>query len=247
MNQLFQIASKVSSAWSLAAFAIIALVVLIVKLRGRKIPPVAWGVVAAIVVIALAPIVAPAYMSSYGIYRVRVVVLDDRQMPTNDAKVTCSTGGEIKKVEGGWECDFPAKTKAEDGKMQAYAMVANAFLTGRAELELKDDYSPVLTVPLKRDMSATIRGIVVDLDHHDAPLEGVRVGVVGYEAEAQITHQGGNFVLPAHAANDQQVRLFAYKDGYEGATEESHPAGDSQVTIKLRPLHAARRSAKARS
>lgn len=244
MNQLFEIASKVSSAWSLAAFAIIALVLLITKLQGRKVPSVAWAVVAAIVIIALAPIVAPAYLNSYGIYRVRVVVLDDRQMPTNDAKVTCSTGGEIKKVEGGWECDIPAKTKPTDGKMQAYAAVANAFLTGRTELELRDDYSPVATIALAKDTSAKIKGIVVDSD--SAPVEGVRVGVVGYEAEAQITQQGGNFVLPAHAANDQQVQLFAFKEGYDAGPPQWHAAGDFPATITLRPLRAGRHSTKNR-
>lgn len=243
MNQLFEIASKISSAWSLAAFAIIALVLLMTKIKGRKVPPVAWGVVAAVVIIALAPIVAPAYMNSYGIYRVRVVVLDDRQMPTNDAKVTCSAGGEVKKVEGGWECDIPAKTKPADGKMQAYASIANTFLTGSTELELKDDYNPTARLALKKDTSATIKGIVAD--ENNVPIEGVRVGVVGYESEALVTQRGGNFVLPAHAANGQQVQLFVFKEGYAAAPPEWHEAGDFPVTITLRPLHGAGRSAKA--
>jgi len=111
MNKLFELATKISTAWSLAAFAIIALVLLVTKLKGRKVPAVIWLVVTAILVITLAPIIAPLYMNSYGIYRVRVVVLDDRKMPTNDAKVTCSVGGEVKKIEGGWECDIPSKAK----------------------------------------------------------------------------------------------------------------------------------------
>lgn len=204
----------------------------------------AWGVVAAVVIIALAPIVAPAYMNSYGIYRVRVIVLDDREMPTNDAKVTCSTGGEVKKVEGGWECDIPANTRPADGKMRAYATLANAFLTGRAELELKDDYTPVATIALKKDTSATIKGIVVN--ENNIPIEGVRLGVVGYETEAQVTQQAGNFVLPAHAANGQQVQLFVFKEGYAAEPSEWHQAGDFPVTITLRSLRVGERSGKTR-
>lgn len=232
MSRLFEIASKISSAWSLAAFAIIALVLLLTKLKGRKVPAVAWWVVTAIVIIALAPMVAPAYLKSYGIYRVRVIVLDDRKMPTNDAKVTCSVGGEVKKVEGGWECDIPSKTKPADGKMQAYARIDDAFLTGNAELELKDDYSPVATVQLVQDTSALVLGIVTD--DNNQPVEGARVQVVGYDAEATVTKAGGGFSLAAHKANGQQVQIFAFKDGYAANSPEWHQAGDHPVTIVLR-------------
>lgn len=232
MNKLFEVASKISSAWSLAAFAIIALILLVTKLKGRKVPGVAWAVVIGVVIIALAPIFAPEYMNAYGIYRVRVVVLNEQQMPTNDAKVTCSVGGEVKKIDGGWEFNIPAKTKPADGRMQVYASEADAFLTGRAELELKDDYSPVVTIPLAKDTSARIMGIVVDTDN--VPIGGVRVGVIGYETEIQTTQTGGNFSLPAHGANGQEVQLSVSKSGYT-ATTEWHQAGEFPVTITLRP------------
>src|SRR5579859_7840698 len=232
MNKLFEIAGKVSSAWSLAAFAIIALVLLASKMKGRKVPAVAWWVVTAIVVIALAPIVAPAYLNSYGIYRVRVVVLDERKIPTNDAKVTCSVGGEVKKVEGGWECDIPSKTKPVDGKMQAYARIDEAFLTGNSELELKDDYSPVATIQLVPDTSALVLGIVTD--DNNQPVEGARVGVVGYDSEGTVTKTGGGFSLSAHKAKGQQVQIFVFKEGYAANPPEWHQAGDHPVTIVLR-------------
>ena len=232
MNKLFEIASKISSAWSLAAFAIIALVLLVTKLKGRKVPAVIWWVVTAIMIIALAPMVAPAYLNSYGIYRVRVVVLDERKVPTNDAKVICSVGGEVKKVEGGWECDIPSKTKPADGKMQAYARMDDAFLIGHAELELKDDYSPVATVQLAQDTSALVLGIVTD--ESNQPVEGARVQVVGYDSEAAVTKAGGGFSLPAHKANGQQAQIFAFKEGYTASPPEWHQAGDHPITIVLR-------------
>jgi len=83
MTNPFEIAAKISTAWSLAAFGIAALIWFGVRLKKGKVPAVAWGIVAAIVIVALTPIIAPLYLNSYGIYRVRVVVLDDHQMPTN--------------------------------------------------------------------------------------------------------------------------------------------------------------------
>lgn len=231
MNELFKIAVKVPNQWSMAAFIVIALVLMVVRLRGRKVPSVAWGVVAAITLIALAPIVAPAFLNAYGIYRVRVVVLGEQQLPTNEAKVTCSVGGEIKRVEGGWECDIPSKTRPKDHKLQVYASVDDAFMAGHVELALEDDYSPVATIRLGKDTSAQIVGIVVDDDNN--PLEGARVGVVGYEDEIHVTQKGGNFSLPAHRANGQQVQLAASKHGYN-STAEWHQAGDFPTKIVLR-------------
>ncbi len=234
MNKLFDVSTKVSSAWSLAAFAIIALVLLVIKLKGRKVPTVAWAAVVAVVLVALVPIIGLVYMNSFGIYRVRVVVLDEHQTPTNEAKVTCSVGGEVKKIDGGWECDIPSKSKPADDKMQAYASIEDAFLTGHAELELKDGYNIVATIALVKDTSARIIGFVAD--DGEAPLEGVRISVVGYESEVWITGKGGNFSLPAHAAKGQQIRISASKDGYT-ATAEWHQAGEFPITIRLHRQH----------
>ncbi|HEY6350604.1 MAG TPA: hypothetical protein VI636_14455 [Candidatus Angelobacter sp.] len=224
----------------MAAFAIIALVFLILKIQKRKVSPVVWAVVIAVVLLALAPILAPIYMNSFGIYRVRAVVLDERGTPDNDARVTCSIGGEIKKIEGGWECDIPSKLKPADGKLQVYATdPSSPFLVGKAELELKHDYNPITTIGLRSDTLAKVIGIVVD-EENSMPLEGVQIGVVGYESEVVITKQGGNFSLPAHKANGQQVQLSAVKEGYF-LVPEWHAAGDFPATVKLHRQHLPKR------
>lgn len=147
-------------------------------------------------------------------------------------RVTCSVGGETKKVEGGWECDISFKTKPADNKMQAYASIPDAFLTGRAEIELKDDYSPLATISLAQDTSARIIGMVTDENNN--PVDGVLVTVVGYDSEGVTTKGGGGFSLPAHKANGQQVQIFAFKEGYSGGPAEWHQAGDYPVTLVLR-------------
>ena len=236
MGKLFETAAGVSNQWSLAAFAIAAILYFVLKRRG-KVPAIAWACIVAIVFVGLAPILASVYVErtrltdqASAIYRVRVTVLNPQQMPVDDARVWSSMGGEAKKVAGGWEFDIPGASKPADGKLTVYAAASSAFLTGRRELQLADDRNPTVTVQLAKDTSATVRGIVVDGSNKAVP--GARVSVVGFEPEAVVTQGGGNFLLPAHAANGQQVQLHAEKAGY-AAVNQWHPAGDHPATLVL--------------
>lgn len=232
MNKLFELAIKISSSWSLAAFAIVALVLLVVKLKGRKVTSVGWVAAVAIVVIALTPMLAALYLDAYGIYRIRIIVLDDHHLPVDHVKVKCSAPGELTQARDSWEYDVPARSKPRDGKIQIYAVSPEDFMAGYVELELKEDYYPATTIILARDRSAKIMGIVLD-GADNSPLEGVLVSVVGYESEAQLSGKAGNFSLPAHKANGEPVPLSASKETYY-TVFESHLAGDFPVTIRLR-------------
>jgi hypothetical protein len=227
MRSIMEVAAKISTPWSLAAFAIAAILALLQR-RG-KIPSIAWAAVIAIVLLGLIPILAPAYLESRGLYRVRVIVLDEQRMPVNDAKVTCSVGGEPKKVEGGWEFDVPAVSRPTTGRLAVYAAVPAAFLGGSAEISLADDFNPVVTVNVARDRSARVRGTVVTREMK--ALDGVYVSVSGYPGE-RVTTVGGGFDLPAHAASGQQVQLHAEIPGYKPSSLWV-PAGDTAVTIVL--------------
>ena len=229
MAKLFETAAGVSNQWSLAAFAIAAILYFVLKRRG-KVPAIAWACIVAILLIGLAPILASVYAGKNAIYRVRVTVLDPQQIPVDDARVWSSMGGEPKKVAGGWQFDIPAASKPADGKLTVYAAVSSAFLTGRRELPLADDRNPTVTVQLAKDASATVRGIVVD--GSGKAILGARVSVVGFESETVVTRAGGNFLLPAHAANGQQAQLHAEKAGY-AAVNQWHPAGDEPATLVL--------------
>ncbi len=236
MVKLFETAAGISNQWALAAFAIAAILYLVLKRRG-KVPAIAWACIVAIMVIGLAPILASFYLErsrlvdqASAIYRVRVTVLDPQQMPVDEARVWSSMGGEAKKVAGGWQFDIPAATRPAGGKLTVYASVASAFLAGRSDLLLADDHNPTTTVQLARDTSATIRGIVVD--GSGKALAGARVSVTGYESEAVLTPAGGNFVLLAHASDGQQVLVSAEKEGYAPLTQW-HPAGDEPLTLAL--------------
>lgn len=166
------------------------------------------------------------------LYRVRVTVIDAEQKPVEDAKVWSSMGGEPKKVAGGWQFDIPAVSKPVEGKLTLFAELRNAFQKGRKELDLAEDYNPTVVIPLEKDTSAAIRGMVVDPSGR--AVSGVRVSVVGYGSEAATTDEDGSFELAAHASPGQQVQLHAEKEGFE-PTNQWHPAGHSPVTITLDP------------
>ncbi len=163
-------------------------------------------------------------------YRVRVMVLDTHQTPTSDVKVWSSIGGEPMKVEGGWLFVIAKDTKPIDGKLTFYASKDAAFLKGQTPLRLADDHNPSVTVQLENPRTANVIGIVED-DTQTA-IAGATVSVIGYDAEAQVTKGSGNFSLPAHAADGQQVQVHAEKANYHSANSWC-PAGDTPCTILL--------------
>lgn len=164
------------------------------------------------------------------LYRVRITVLDQQQVPVEDARVWSSIGGEPKKVAGGWQFDIPAASTPKNGKLTIYVSKDTAFLNGQHDLQLEADHNPAITIHLKKESSASIRGMV--LDGSGRGLAGARVSVAGYEQEATTTTATGNFTLPAHAAYGQQVLLHAEKERY-APENQWHPAGDEPVMIVL--------------
>ncbi|MDA2937606.1 carboxypeptidase-like regulatory domain-containing protein [Acidobacteria bacterium AH-259-A15] len=164
------------------------------------------------------------------IYHVRVTVLGPDQMPVEGTEVVSSIGGEPKKVAGGWQFDIPAASKPADGKLIIYAAKKTAFLAAQRGVQLGEDHNVAVTVQLTKDTSASVRGMVVDDSDHAIP--GARVSVVGYEEETITTQADGNFVLPAHAAIGQEVRLHVEKKGYL-PIDQYHPAGKKAATIVL--------------
>jgi hypothetical protein len=197
-------------------------------LRGKK-PRLAWLLAGGIIVLGLAPLVASTFLQSRGIYRVRVIVLGPDHSPVDDAQVRSSNGGELKKVEGGWELDIPQQTRPADGKVTLYASVKKAFLTGNSVLGLGSDYYPIATIQLATDTTALLRGVVVD--DRGRTVAGAAVSIVGY-TDGTITDQMGNFVLTAHAAEGQIVEIRAQKDQLTGSM--SVPAGNVPVELVVK-------------
>jgi hypothetical protein len=227
----WSVVSTISNPFNLAAYALAVVLILVLKFRqkDKPIPPVAWGAVLLLVLI-------PTGFSLYQkigkdtIYRVRVTVLNDQKLPIEDAKVWSSIGGEPMRVAGGWHFEIPATKRPQDGKLTIFALQKRDHLIGAHELQLSADYNPAVVIQLERDTSAKVRGQVVD--SRGRAVAGARVSVAGYEAEAVITKEGGNFEFPAHATVGQQVRLHAEKRGY-GVADLHRPAGDEPAMLQL--------------
>jgi len=95
------------------------------------------------------------------IFRVKVIVLSPEGMPTEDARVWSSLGGEGKKVSGGWEFDIASSTMPVEKTLDIYASEESAFLTGHTSLLLTTDHNPVVRVGLQRK-ETTVQGRVLD-------------------------------------------------------------------------------------
>jgi len=169
-------------------------------------------------------------VESADVIHLRILVLGPGESPVEDARVWTSLGGEPKQVAGGWEFDIPLSKIPADGRVTVHAAKESAFLSGSSEVRLGKDLAPAMTVRLAANPPVTVRGIV--LDESGNALEGARVSVVGHEGEAVTTGSGGQFVLPAYAADGQQVQIHAEKPGYEGITQ-FHPAGAFPATLSL--------------
>ena len=189
---------------------------------------VAWGAIGGIVLLGLVPIII-AHLDNAPIYRVRVSVVGIEGTHVEDAKVWSSMGGEPK-FAGGWEFDIPGGVRPADGKLIVWASQEAAYLKGNRLVQLDEDHNPAITIQLEIDKSATVRGLVVD--RAGRGVAGAKISVTGYEKESVTTQEGGNFLLAAHAARNQNVLVHAEAKNYKGSTQWQ-PAGDTPAIIVL--------------
>lgn len=181
---------------------------------------------------------SPVNKSRSDIYRVRVAIVDASGTPVvdpsgrapDDLKVWSSISASSQPAPGGAELIIPYSIKPADGKLIIRASRENSFLTGETELVLGDDLNPTIKLTLQADESAEVGGQVVD--YKNRAVIGARVYRVGYAPEAVMTSEGGNFVLPAHAARNQKVLLYAEKEGV-GTADLWWPAGNKQAKLVL--------------
>ena len=234
ITELLKAAGRISTMWSLAAFAIAVILIFMQRQRHTN-SPLVWGSLVAITLLGITPIAGSLYVQTYddtrgSLYRVRVVVLDIAQTPIEQAQVWSSIGGEPKRVAGGWEFDIASSVTPVDGRVIFYAALPNAFLKGSAELQLSHDFNPTTHIQLRKDNTAGVRGTVVD--GNGRTVTGATVSVIGYGSEAVQTDSNGGFVLAGHVAAGQQVQLHIEKTGYVAITQWV-PAGDSSTQLVI--------------
>jgi hypothetical protein len=192
-------------------------------------------IIVAMVVIFVIALTAPAYLDSFGLYRVRVTVVDNRGLLSESTVLISALGGEPKRTAGGWEVDVPAKNRSADHSLTLIAIDKTAFSRAEVIVNLDHDYTPAVKMVLQPDTSAEILGTIFEDADEVRPVRGAVVHVVGFENEAVTTGLGGDFVLKAHAGDGQLVKLTAQANGYQTITDWRQ-AGKAPVELRLLPL-----------
>ena len=244
MPEVFRVASQISSPLALIAFALAGVLwVVHYALKKRTISENMHG----LLLLAMRGLLSVGLLATVGyfyskhaeaglnsVYRVRITVIGTEHTPVEDASVWTSIGGEPKRVNGGWEFDIPSASKPLDGDIVVFAKIENSSLQGKASLHLGADYNPPIVVTLVSDESAMVLGTVEDDSGHALP--GVDVSVVGYGNEHVTTPRNGSFLLRAHVADGQMVRLHAEKPKYL-PLDQDHPAGTAPAILVLHGKH----------
>lgn len=165
-----------------------------------------------------------------GIYQLRVTVISPQRVPIDDAKVTTNVGGEPSRVTGGWQFDIPDAKLPRSRQIKVFVEHPASFTRGDAIVTFGEQRVLATEVVLAKDTSAQVRGIVVDKTGR--AVSGARVSVVGFDDEGVVTHADGGFILSAHAAEGETVRLHAEKGRW--VVNQDQPAGGAAMTIQLR-------------
>jgi hypothetical protein len=248
MKDLFGAIAQVDNTWSLAAFAISAVLLVLNRVmaspdaerrRGKKAPAalstrVAMPIVAVIVLLGVLPMLADTYLKALDItgddiYRVRVIALGPEGTPMAGVTLKTTVSNETTVTSQDTAVvAIPRGAVPADGRITIFGDLESAFLHGRAEVQLGDELNPAVTIPLASVRTATVTGLVQD----DAgrAVAGATVTAVG--GESSVTSAAGTFTVKAGAAAGQVVRLHAEKSGYAPA-DQNHPAGTEPVTIVL--------------
>jgi hypothetical protein len=236
LQQFLETASKISTAWSLAAFAMVVILALLTLRRrtGARHNPLLWGGLIAIILLTLTPTIADTLLrhqaQAADLYRLRVTVVDPDSVPVDHAKVWSSWGGQPKEFSGGWEFDIPRSTIPKAGEVTVFGSLEQAFLRGQSKVALNSDMNPAIILVLRSDTTAEIVGSVVDASGR--PVDGARVWVEAHTDEAVSASNDGAFRLRTHSSDGQQVLLHASKPRYTPVTQ-FHPAGREPVVLVL--------------
>jgi hypothetical protein len=240
--------AHVNSIWSIAAFAIAAVIAVMRivaasptggKRRGKAAPAalshsIVWPVVIVICLLGALPIIANTYLESrriqqQSLFRIRVTVLDPQGNPISGVTLRTTASNETTATaDGAGVVTIPAGALPADRKVTIFADLESAFLHGRTGVQLADDPNPSVTIEIKSSRDATVTGLVQD--DQGRGVAGATVHVLG--GDSGETSTTGTFTLKANAAVGQTVGLHVEKKGY-AAVDQDHPAGREPATLVL--------------
>jgi hypothetical protein len=223
-------ASRITHPNTVAVFVAVLVAIVFLSSPKAKKSRVAWLLAAALLILGISPLIASTFLTSRGVYHIRVVVLGTDGQPVNQADLSSSAGGEMKQANGNWEFDLAPQAMPSSGQIAFYATVKDAYLGGKSSLALKDDYFPTVTIQLLPLPPVNIRGTVVD--EKGKSVSGAHIAISGY-SEIATSDAMGNFSLPSHHADGQLVSVRAVKD--DRIADTMVVAGrDAQIVLRRR-------------
>jgi uncharacterized membrane protein len=228
LQSALELASKITNPVTLVAFVVAFLGVALFAVVKMKNKPIAYVLAAGLILIALTPIVAHAWLSSRGIYQVSVLVEDANHQLVQDAQIS-GPRGEKKQTASGWEVDIPPQEKSEDGNVTIYATSKDGFQAGSSTIKLDKDYFPNVEITLADLPAVMIHGQV--LDQHSKGVAGADVMLPDCSVSTK-SDEHGLFEIKSCLAKGKMLAVRAEKGKLSGSLMV--PAGDT-VQLVLRP------------
>ena len=162
--------------------------------------------------------------------RVRAVLEDGSEVDADSATLTASAVAEVKRAGGGWEVAVPRASLPADRRVIFSAARDRDFLKGAAEVVLAREANPAVTVVLRADRTAKVRGVVQD--ERGRAVAGAQVTVEGREGVAESDAQGF-FEIAAGAADGQAVTLRVRCEGFRETRTDTLAGGTVPTTVVL--------------
>ena len=229
----FDYVHEVKDAWTIAAFAIAALLSaynIAAKKPGAR--RNLWIVVIGLCVLAIVPMLASLVGNPpLTIYRVHVLVLNPAGVPVAGAMVKATTlNATATGADGSCDITIPKGTLQQSGDITIFADLATPGqprLHGAKDLTLAADPNPSLTITMAKLPGAAVTGMVEDA--RGRAVVGALVVIPGVEPVT--SGKGGSFHLQSNASSGEEVELHAEKDGC--TVTQRHPVDAGPVTLTL--------------
>jgi hypothetical protein len=222
MKKIFEIASHITDPVTATVFAATFFGIALVMVIRWKNQRIVILVAVCLFLVGLAPLAAVTFLSSKGVYHVRLVVIAPNNQLISDAEIKTSVGGEIKRTESGWEIDIPPQTKPADGEVRIYANVPSSFLKGQATAKLDRYYFQSIELHVSNFEFAKIHGQVLDETQHSVANADVTLPACSQSVKSD-TH--GLFEFDLCVPQGQMVTIRAQKGRF--STSVTVLAGDT--------------------
>ena len=166
------------------------------------------------------------------LYQVRVLAVreDGSGVDADSATLTASAGAEVKRAGAGWEVAVPRAALPANGRVTFSAALGRDFLEGEVEVVLARDANPAVTVVLRSDRTAKVRGVVQD--EQGRAVAGAEVSVEG-RAGVVTSDPHGFFEIAAGAADGQAVTLRVRRQGFAETRTDMLAGGTVPATVVL--------------